>query len=126
MGGCMDEQLPTLRNFKAALAEPEPPEPWWKRYYSYVFFTVALSLIAMGKEAYDLYGDYGSNRSNWRYSYDAMTGTTTRATSEQIQSWIIMHLAIAGVVGFVLGTIGSIGFEMSVRKKRQRSSRSPE
>jgi len=42
----MDPQLPVLKDFKEIEAEPERPERWWVRYFSYAFFCVVAPIVA--------------------------------------------------------------------------------
>ncbi len=43
-----DPPLPVLSDFEAVEAAPSPPERWWTRYFSYLFFCGATSVIASG------------------------------------------------------------------------------
>ncbi len=51
-----DPQLPVLEDFQVAPTEPSPPEPWWTRYFSYIFFCCAATAIASGVAFFELSG----------------------------------------------------------------------
>jgi hypothetical protein len=46
------DQLPKLKDFKAIEAEPEPPEPFWKRAFAYIMICFICGCALGGYELY--------------------------------------------------------------------------
>jgi len=123
----MDKQLPTLKNFKAIRAEPEPPEPWWKRYYSYVFFCLIVVVFSMGYRFWDLGGNirYGDQTSFWRswYGHDYMREYSRSMPPAEFNHWLMRQLTIAGVVGLAIAVVLCYCFEQAELANRRKKSK---
>ncbi len=100
----MDEPLPVLKNFEAT--PPDPPEPWWTRYFAYVFFILAMpfvsAIIALGWDVYN------SNRHRMHPS------------AEQFGIIVEQDMFIAAVLGLVGSVIASVFWEVRVIRTRRQ------
>ena len=121
----MDKQLPTIKNFRAIEAEPERPEPWWKRYYSYAFFSLCGAIFSMGYRYWELGGNarYGDTKSFWRpwYGHDYLREYPHCMPPAEFQHWLIRQLSIAGVAGLVVAVAFCCCFEKSQLAKRRKN-----
>ena len=107
----MDEQLPVLKNFEAT--PPDPPEPWWKRYFAYVFCILAMPFVCAGLAlGWDVY--YSD-----RYFY--------RQTADELGAIVEQDMFIAAVLGLVGSVIASVLWEVrEIRSRRQKDGASGE
>jgi len=103
----MDDQLPKLEDFRAIEAEPELPEPWWKRYYSYIFFIALCTGLFAGEELLRNTGVIGKK------PYHLHSPTYTIAESNEI---VYRQTKIGAVFGFAVSIIACFSME-KYRKK---------
>ncbi len=96
----MDEHLPVLKDFEPESEPPEAPEPWWKRYYAYIFFTVALPVVCAGMA-------YGADV----YGYSKHWILRNRSPDE---IWDVMKwdMTMAAVIGLGTAVILSVAWEV--------------
>jgi hypothetical protein len=109
----MDKQLPTVENFKAIEAEPEPPEPWWKRYYSYIFYCAVATAGSSGYELLDLYG--------WFDSHNYAREMEASLSPDDYRAWLGWHIGWAALIG--LGGAVSLCLVYETKERFKRYSR---
>ncbi len=102
----MNTRLPPLKDFKAIEAEPEPPEPIWKRLYAHLFLIVFLSGIFAGAAFLQQSGVF--SRGN-RLAKENLRNV------EESNARIYLFTKIAGAIGAGVGIAISIRSEL--RKK---------
>jgi uncharacterized BrkB/YihY/UPF0761 family membrane protein len=98
----MDQQPPTLGNLGGIEAEPQPPEPWWKRCYAYLFFMLMLAVIGAGA------GFYFNVMFMRHRFYDMKHEAEHMGALKQ-------EMIVVGALGFALAAVISLMWEFWLR-----------
>lgn len=102
----MNRDSSPLKDFKAIEAEPEPPEPLWKRLYSYLFLMALLGGLFSGVVFLQQSGVF--SRGN-RLAKENLKNV------DESNARIYLFTKIAGALGAGVGLVISIKSEL--RKK---------
>ena len=102
----MNTRLPPLKNFKAIEAEPEPPEPLWKRIYSYVFLMALVSGIFAGAAFLQQSGAFSRGH------------RIAKEDLRNVEEWnarVYLATKIAGAIGAGAGLLLAIKFDRRIK-----------